>query len=55
MHAAWAHAMALPSRASYADEAHVLLDPLAGQTALPWPEEFPRRYRRKPADGTGTS
>jgi hypothetical protein len=44
MPAAWAHAMALPSGASYADAAHVLMDALAGQTVLPWPEEFPRRY-----------
>ena len=54
MPVAWAHAMALPSGASYADAARVLLDALAGQTALPWPEEFPRRYRPKPADEIAT-
>jgi len=48
MPAEWAHTLALPSGASYADGARVLLDALAGQTALPWPEEFPRRSRPGP-------
>jgi hypothetical protein len=44
----WAHTLALPSGATYADAARVMLDALAEQTALPWPEEFPRRYQPRP-------
>jgi hypothetical protein len=27
-----------------------MLDALAEQTALPWPDEFPRRYHATPLD-----
>jgi hypothetical protein len=40
----WADMLALPSGASYADGARVMLAALAEQTALPWPDEFPRCY-----------
>ena len=47
----------LPVGVSCAQTAQVFLDALAGQTALPWPEEFPRRYRAayqdEPTAGAG--
>ena len=48
----WAHILALPSGATYADAAQVMLNALAGQTALPWPDGFPRRYRHEPPEQT---
>ena len=41
----WSHRVGLPSGTSYADAARVFLDALAGQIFMPWPEEFPQRYR----------
>ncbi|MEH2478802.1 hypothetical protein V1282_002159 [Nitrobacteraceae bacterium AZCC 2146] len=41
----WSQMMRLPGGASYADAAQTFLHALADQTVLPWPEEFPRRYR----------
>lgn len=35
--------LGLPDRASYADGARIFLQSLADQTALPWPDDFPRR------------
>lgn len=31
--------------ASYADAAAMLLDAIAEQTSLPWPDEFPHRFK----------
>jgi hypothetical protein len=41
----WSHMLGLPNGATYADAAQIFLRALADQTSLPWPEEFPRRYR----------
>ena len=46
----WAHTLGLPSGATYADAAQLMLSTLAEQTALPWPEDFPRRYMPRPID-----
>lgn len=40
--------LGLPEGAGHAQAAQLFLDALADQTALSWPEQFPRRYR--PAD-----
>jgi hypothetical protein len=45
MPAAWCASLALPEGARYADGAAVFLKSLADQTALPWPDDFPRRTR----------
>ena len=42
----WSQMMGLPDGASYADAAGVLLHALGDQIFLPWPEEFPQRYRQ---------
>lgn len=41
--AEWCAGLGLPDGATYADGAETLLNSLAGQTSLPWPDEFPRR------------
>ena len=46
----WAHTLALPSGATDADAARVMLSALAGQTVLPWPDGFPRSYQPGPID-----
>jgi hypothetical protein len=46
----WAHTLALPSGATYADAARVMLGALAEQTTLPWPDDFPQRYQHGPTD-----
>ena len=38
---AWCASLELSDRASYADGAEVFLKSLAGQTSLPWPDDFP--------------
>jgi len=35
--------LGLPAGATYGDGARVFLESLAGQTALPWPDHFPRK------------
>jgi hypothetical protein len=45
MPAEWCASLEVPEGASYADGAAVFLKSLADQTALPWPEDFPRRAR----------
>jgi len=35
--------LGLPDGASYTDGAGIFLKSLAGQTSLPWPDDFPRR------------
>jgi hypothetical protein len=47
MPAAWSQTLGLPSASSYATGAQVLLNLLAEQTQLPWPDDFPRRYAPK--------
>ena len=41
----FAQRLGLPEGAGHAQAAQLFLDALAGQTALAWPEQFPRRYR----------
>jgi hypothetical protein len=42
--AEFAQRLDLPESVTNLDAAQLFLDALAGQTALSWPEEFPRRY-----------
>jgi hypothetical protein len=42
----WCHHLELPIGSTYAAGAAVLLAPLADQTSLPWPDEFPRTRER---------
>src|ERR1700735_525499 len=37
----------LPIGSTYASGAAVLMAALAGQTSLPWPDEFPRKIKRE--------
>jgi hypothetical protein len=39
----WCASLQLPDGASYAAGAKILLGSLAGQTSLPWPDEFPTK------------
>jgi len=41
--AEWCASLGLPVGATYTDGAGVFLKSLAGQTALPWPGNFPRK------------
>lgn len=43
--AEWCAGLGLPEGATCAEGAEILLNSLAGQTSLPWPDEFPRRSR----------
>jgi hypothetical protein len=45
----WCAGLELPAGASYADGAGVFLGSFAGQTSLPWPDDFPRRARHADA------
>jgi hypothetical protein len=45
MPADWCAQLELPGNSSYATGAETFLDSLAGQTSLPWPDDFPRRIR----------
>jgi hypothetical protein len=45
----WCASLELPAGASYADGAGVFLRSLAGQTSLPWPDDFPGRARHSDA------
>lgn len=54
MPADWVRMMALPDGATYADASRVLLEALTPQNSLPWPEEFPHRYRPRFNDGSTT-
>jgi hypothetical protein len=38
----WCSSLDLPDGASFADGAGIFLASLAGQTSLPWPDNFPR-------------
>jgi hypothetical protein len=40
------HRLGLQLGSSYAAGAEVLMGTLAGQTSLPWPDEFPRKIKR---------
>jgi len=44
--AKWCVRLGLPGGAAYADGAEVFLKSFAGQTSLPWPDDFPRRPQR---------
>ena len=39
----WCVELGLPDNATYAAGAAVLLGAFAGQTSLPWPDDFPRK------------
>jgi hypothetical protein len=39
----------LPPGSSYGDAAEVLMQALAEQTSLAWPDEFPRKFRQPDA------
>jgi len=39
----WCARLELPVGSSFADGAEVFLNSLAGQTSLPWPDDFPGR------------
>jgi hypothetical protein len=39
----------LPVGSTYAAGAEVLMATLSSQTSLPWPDEFPRKIRRRPS------
>ncbi len=43
MPAEWCVSLGLPGGATYTDGAEVFFKSLAGQTSLPWPNDFPRR------------
>jgi hypothetical protein len=43
MPAEWCSSLELPEGSSYAAGAGVFLNCFAGQTSLPWPDDFPRR------------
>jgi hypothetical protein len=45
----WCASLELPAGASCADGAGVFLTSLAGQTSLPWPDDFPGRARHSDA------
>jgi hypothetical protein len=49
MPARWSEQFGLPSPSTYAAGAQALLSLLAGQTLLPWPDDFPRRFVPKDA------
>jgi hypothetical protein len=52
MPAPWPEQLGLPSPSSYAAGAQVLLGLLAGQTSLPWPDDFPRKFLPKDDGGS---
>ena len=41
----WCSSLGLPSGSAFALGADVLLETLADQTSLPWPDDFPRRTK----------
>ncbi len=47
---AFCAALGLPAGACYADAAARLIESIAGQTSLPWPDLFPRKPRHTAAD-----
>ena len=51
----FAQLLGLPEEASPAAAAELFLAALAGQTHLPWPEEFPGRYRPMAEQSTEAS
>jgi hypothetical protein len=46
----WCARLELPLGSTFADGARVFLDSLAGQTSLPWPDDFPGRARDSEPD-----
>ena len=44
----FAERLGLPDGAGMTAAAQLFLDAMQGQTHLPWPEQFPRRYRETP-------
>jgi hypothetical protein len=42
MPAEWCTSLNLPDRSTFTEGAGIFLDSLAGQTSLPWPDNFPR-------------
>jgi len=43
----WCQRLELPFSSTYAAGAAVLMEALADQTTLPWPDEFPRKIKRE--------
>ena len=43
--AEWCAELGLPDRATYASAADIFLGAFAGQTAVPWPYDFPRKAK----------
>jgi hypothetical protein len=39
------HQLELPLSSTYAEGATLLMATLADQTSLPWPDEFPRKFK----------
>jgi len=50
-----AQKLGLPEGAKPAEAAHLFFDAMADQTHLPWPEQFPRRYRHGGHDASDHS
>jgi hypothetical protein len=45
----WSDTMSLLAGSSYGAAAQIILDALADQTGLPWPDEFPRKLEEADA------
>jgi hypothetical protein len=45
----WCTNLGLSANATYAEGAAIFIKSFAGQTSLPWPDEFPGRDRRSEA------
>jgi hypothetical protein len=50
MPADWCVDLDLPANSTFAEGALVLLNSLAAQTSLPWPDDFPDKARRSSPD-----
>ncbi|MEH2529583.1 hypothetical protein V1277_004040 [Bradyrhizobium sp. AZCC 1588] len=50
--AEWCAELGLPNQATYAAAAELLLKAIAGQTTLPWPDDFPRKASDTKASDT---
>jgi hypothetical protein len=50
MPAEWCAHLELPDGSAFTNGAKVLLDSLAGQTSLPWPQDFPGKVSHSSPD-----
>ncbi len=46
----WCAILGVADEATYAEGAKIFMNTLAGQTHLPWPDEFPRKFKATEAD-----